>query len=163
MDGGFDDIVRKYYGDAQIETCPPITVYPMEEHIKATILCQYNGFLPVGSAVVVDAPRTDLPPVCYTPTMEVPKKVPPRNAYNAFYGALTAISRYNSTRNLTPIKAPICTLFCSNTGGVDPRLSAYMMECAYRHFSNPVSRSWINIAKREVEIAQLEKSSLNVT
>jgi O-acetyl-ADP-ribose deacetylase (regulator of RNase III) len=157
MDGGFDDAVRRYFAQNDDGT------YVIERAVQSHIQEEYNGFLPVGSATVVGY-RDDTVGekyVCYAPTMEVPKIVPPRNAYNAFYGALTALSQWWWGWGETSDINAICSAFCTHTGKVDPMVSARQMKLAYDHFMKPLNPyGWTGIVRREFEINAVNSSSL---
>lgn len=155
MDGGFDDAVRHYFGVEDGK-------YIIEDTVQHNIRAFNYGFLPVGSSFITSI-SDDSCLVCYSPTMEIPKFVGPRNVYNAFYGALTAIASYNKFKTKGLIEHAICSIFCTQTGGVHPRVAAYMMALAYTHISEPIQKpTWSQVILREKQIKYLEESSLNL-
>jgi O-acetyl-ADP-ribose deacetylase (regulator of RNase III) len=115
MDGGIDLAYKDHFGDV------------VQKNVHIEISRKYNGFLPVGSAVIAETGDKRTPYIISAPTMETPGPVPDANAYFAM-SAILKIAREH--------KGIIQKVFCpglgTGTGSIDEVSAAREMAGAYR-------------------------------
>ena len=96
MDGGIDAVYTYQFGDG------------LQQRLQAVIEQDFDGELPVGTAVVVPTMHKDIPWCISAPTMRVPRNVAETvNAYLAFRATLLAVIAHNAS-GLPAIKTILC-------------------------------------------------------
>lgn len=96
MDGGIDAVYTHQFGDG------------LQQRLQAVIEQDFDGELPVGTAVVVPTMHEDIPWCISAPTMRVPRNVAETvNAYLSFRAALLAVIAHNAS-GLPAIKTILC-------------------------------------------------------
>ena len=115
MDGGIDLEYKKFFG-AHVE-------HRAQEAIRA----RPAGFLPVGTAMVIETDHPRVPFLILAPTMEMPEAVPASHAYRA----LRAVLRHFG---LNPVigRHIYCPGLGTLTGRIPVEIAAQEMANAYR-------------------------------
>ena len=119
MDGGIDRLYTDFFG-----------LRPQTE-VQQAITGQEEGFLPVGSAVLVNTGHSRIPYMISAPTMMLPGAVPPSNCFFAM-SAILLIAK----RNVEKVKKVYCPGLGTGTGRVSPDLAAREMSHAYIKWKN---------------------------
>jgi O-acetyl-ADP-ribose deacetylase (regulator of RNase III) len=114
MDGGIDQLYLDYFG-VQIQVL-----------VQDAISRRREGYLPVGSSVVVTTGDSRIPYLVVSPTMLMPEKVPAANCYFAMASSLRAAS---ATPKITHL---FCPGLGTGVGGVPFDIAALEMANAYR-------------------------------
>jgi O-acetyl-ADP-ribose deacetylase (regulator of RNase III) len=119
MGGGFDKALDDLHrGEAQ-------------RRVRAAIVEQYFGELPVGAALIVELPGRRFPFVVAAPTMRIPGSVAGSiNAYLSLRAALVAVLRYNAAGSRT-IRTLAVPGLGTGVGGLTPTEAAEQMRVAY--------------------------------
>lgn len=118
MDGGIDLVYSEHFG------------WQLEDRLRALLLAEYDGELPVGQAVVVPTESVEIPWLVSAPTMRVPMDVSrTANAYLAFRAALLAVRRHNLS-SATPITSLLCPGLGTAIGRMAPKFCAIQMHAA---------------------------------
>jgi O-acetyl-ADP-ribose deacetylase (regulator of RNase III) len=115
MDGGIDRLYTEFFG-----------LNP-QKHLQQAIMHRPEGYLPVGTGIIVHTGHARIPYMICTPTMLLPEPVP---AHNSFY-ALTAVLNI-AYRHANVIKKVFCPGLGTGIGCVPPELAAKEMADAYR-------------------------------
>ena len=119
MDGGIDLVFSNFFG------------WDLEANLKALLLEQYFGELPVGQAVILSTGHKAIPLLVSAPTMRVPSNISKTiNVYLAFRAALLAVVRHNEIAS-TPIKSLLVPGLGTGVGEVAPERTAQQMRLAY--------------------------------
>lgn len=119
MDGGLDLKISMKLG------------WEVERRVRAAILAEYDGELPVGGALIVSTDNLSLPWLICAPTMRVPMDVSQTvNAFLAFRGILRALRAHNKTSQ-APILSIACPGLGTGEGRMPPRQCAHQMVRAY--------------------------------
>jgi len=122
LTGGVDLAIRNYFGQ------------DLENLLQKTILDDYLGELPVGSALVIPTSHKDIPYLCYSPTMRTPKVLDTKDiTYTATWAALTSIHRFNKNLDI-PIDTIILPGMGTGTGKVPVEKAAAQMVYAVEQF-----------------------------
>lgn len=142
MDGGVDLAIIQYFGVS------------LMDRVQETILKNYAGEQPVGSAFIIGTGHPDHPFLAHCPTMRVPQRISGTdNVYRAMLALLVAVKTHNQ-HHPKPIQTLLCPGMGTGTGWLDPNISAKQMELAYRNFlSPPMELDWKFALGREKEIA----------
>ncbi|MEM7351485.1 MAG: macro domain-containing protein [Acidobacteriota bacterium] len=120
MDGGLDLVYSQHFG------------WQVEGQIRAKILADYDGELPVGQAVVCGMEREHGPyfMIC-APTMRVPMRLDGTvNAYLAFRAVLRAVRAHNRDSS-KPIRSVLCPGLGTGEGRMPAARCARQMRFAY--------------------------------
>ncbi len=108
MDGGIDLVYSQFFG------------WQVEERVRAVILQEHDGELPVGNAIVVPTDSDRFPWMISAPTMRVPMRVETTaNAALAFRAVLRAARRHNQGE-----AASISSIACPGLGTGEGRMPA---------------------------------------
>jgi O-acetyl-ADP-ribose deacetylase (regulator of RNase III) len=133
MDGGADRAINSWMTSySPLGPC-------FAEVVKGEIHRQYYGDLPVGSCILVNAPReAPVKFVAYAPTMRVPESVSHTlNAYLAMRAALVSV------RNCPyPISTIACTPLCTGAGKMPPSRAAAQMREAWDAVARDGPTTW---------------------
>jgi O-acetyl-ADP-ribose deacetylase (regulator of RNase III) len=114
MDGGIDGLYVQYFGD-QIQT-----------RVQDAISRRQEGYLRVGSSLVVKTGHPKIPYLVVSPTMLLPEAVSPANCFFAMSATLKAASR------IADIKLLYCPGLGTGVGRVPFDVAAVEMANAYR-------------------------------
>lgn len=114
MDGGIDRLYTEFFG------------FKPQEEIQRHIATRSEGYLPVGTAVVVPTGHKRIPYMISAPTMMSPGAVPASNCFFAMAAILNAASR-----NPREISRVYCPGLATLTGRVEEELAADEMAKAY--------------------------------
>lgn len=121
MDGGIDLVYSQRFG------------WDVETRLRARLLSEWHGELPVGNAVVV--PITEghgFRWLISAPTMRVPSQVADTaNAFLAFRAALRAVAAHNQSGSADVIGSVACPGLCTGEGRMPPERCARQMRRAY--------------------------------
>lgn len=139
MDGGVDRALSDHFPGLQ-------------RAVWAAIADESQGYLPVGSALVVPIQDAAVPWLVYAPTMRVPMSLRGHDVavHDSFWAALVAIARHNAKddrRSITSVASPG---FGTGFGQVAPERAARLMATAYRCWRAGPTAS---ISGREVDLA----------
>lgn len=127
MDSGMDLAVLKFFG-------PEI-----QERIQKTILEDYCGEQPVGTAFIVETGRLDHPYVAHAPTMRVPMNISGTDhVYLATWATLLATRRQNRASG-RKIETLVCPAFGAGTGGMSAIEVGFQMKLAWQHYKTTPS------------------------
>lgn len=114
MDGGIDGKIRDFFG-MEIET-----------HVRSRIADEFDGEMPVGSAIVVPTSNRQFPFLVSAPTMRVPEEVAASlNAYLAMHAVLRISLRHESINSLA------VPGLCALSGRMPFHIVARQMRVAY--------------------------------
>ena len=120
MDGGIDLAYSKHFG------------WEPEKRLRALLLADHHGELPVGQAVIVELGARGIRWLISAPTMRVPQDVSKTvNAYLAFRAILRAIQAHNQS-GLEPIRTVLCPGLGTGEGRMTPELCALQMREAWQ-------------------------------
>ena len=118
MDGGYDEAITNYFGDA------------LQRTVQEYILSHYYGEQPVGTSFLVDAGR-DGQKLIHTPTMLTPSVIrEPLVVYQAMRTTLMCAIE-------NKIESIVIPAFGAATGAVPAMTVAYYMRKAYDQIKNP--------------------------
>ena len=125
MDAGFDLAVLKYFGPK------------LQDDIQETILRDYLGEQPVGTAFLTETQNPKNPWVAHVPTMRIPMNIEGTdNVYLAAWATLIAVHKANVS-----VGAKISTLvfpaFGTGTGGVSHLEAGLQIRLAIEHYLKP--------------------------
>lgn len=119
MDGSLDLIYSQHFG------------WGVEERLRARLLAEYDGELPVGQAVIVPTQHAQIPWLISAPTMRVPMKIAETvNAYLAFRAVLQCVRDFNKSAP-TPIRTILCPGLGTGEGRMPVERCACQMRAAY--------------------------------
>lgn len=119
MDGGIDAVYTYQFGDG------------LQQRLQAAIEQDFDGELPVGTAVIVPTMHKDIPWCISAPTMRVPRNVAETvNAYLAFRAALLAVIAHNAS-GLSPIRSVLCPGLGTAVGQMPVARCARQMRIAW--------------------------------
>lgn len=126
MDGGIDLQYRELFGTE------------VERRVQEAIRARPEGYLPVGTAAVVETGHPRVPYLVLAPTMEMPEAVPAAHAYRALRAVLR---RFGSDPVIG--REIFCPGLGTLTGRIPVREAAREMASAYRDWSeaNPAEIS----------------------
>lgn len=134
LTGGVDLAIRNYFGK------------PLEELLQKTILDDYLGELPVGSAIVIPTSNKVIPYLSYSPTMRTPKVLETKDiTYTATWAALTSIHRFNKHLDI-PVDTIILPGMGTGTGKVPVEKAAAQMVYAAEQFFRVINGEVDNIS-----------------
>ena len=119
MDGGFDKDLFSFFG-------PQI-----ESRVQDAVSRRPEGFLPVGASVLIQTGHSRIPYLIVAPTMTLPERVEPSNAYRAMRAVLRVARSAGTTFNHV-----FCPGLATGVGGVAPTEAAEQMAQAYLDFTN---------------------------
>lgn len=120
MDGGLDLVLTQHFG------------WELEKRVRAELLDQHLGELPVGQAIVVPTHNDRVPWLISAPTMRVPMRVADTaNAFLAFRAILVAAQRHNATNGTSPIDMIACPGLGTGEGRMPPAVCAAQMRYAW--------------------------------
>jgi O-acetyl-ADP-ribose deacetylase (regulator of RNase III) len=140
MDGGLDLALSQRLG------------WHVEERVRARILDEHDGELPVGQALIVGTGREDFPFLVCAPTMRVPMDVShTAHAHLAFRATLRAIRDHNADPDLPAIRSVRCAGLGTGNGLMPPRRCARQMRHAYEVVAHrrPLTQGGLAAAVRE--------------
>ena len=127
MDAGMDLAVLKFFGPE------------LQERIQKTILEDYCGEQPVGTAFIVETGRLDHPYVAHAPTMRVPMNISGTDhVYLATWATLLAVRRRNRAAE-RKIESLVCPAFGAGTGGMSGIEAGFQTKLAWQHFKTAPS------------------------
>lgn len=125
MDGGIDLAYSEHFG------------WALESRLRARLLAEHDGELPVGQAVIVPTENTAIPFLISAPTMRVPMNVADTtHAYLAFRAVLIAVRDHTG--------APIQRVLCPGLGTGEGRMP--FARCARQ-----MRTAWTRIVEGELE------------
>lgn len=125
MDAGMDRAIVRFFGTVVME------------RIQATILKDFLGEQPVGTAIIVPTDNPVHGYVAHAPTMRVPMNITGTdNIYLACWSALLAVHRHNSG-SAQWIEHLALPGLGTGTGGVPPDEASLQMRLAIEHYLNP--------------------------
>lgn len=144
MDGGMDEAIIKYFGDA------------LMVRVHNHILRHYRGEQPIGTSFLVPTGHDRHRWLAHSPTMRVPCDVQGTdNAYRATFATLLAVESIFGVSCETIVVLPA---FCAGTGHMDYREVARQMALAWTNFCNPPSEiTWEFATRRNFEIETSEE------
>lgn len=120
MDGGLDLLLSEHFG------------WDLEDRVRAVLLADHDGELPVGEAIIVPTNNERVPWLVSAPTMRVPMTVADTaNAYLAMRGILRAIRKHNRENPAQQISSVACSGLGTGTGFMPPERCARQMRYAY--------------------------------
>jgi len=119
MDGGIDQIYTEYFGDTP------------QKAIQKIIASRPEGFLPVGTAILVETGNNRIPYLISAPTMLLPEEVSPVNVYFAFKAVLK-IAELCCDR----VNKVYCPGLATGIGRVSPEDAASEMANCYKKWIN---------------------------
>lgn len=119
MDGGIDRLYTDYFG-----------LQPQTE-IQEAIKHREEGYLPVGTSVLVNTGHVKIPYMISAPTMITPGQVPPLNCFYSMAAVLNA-----AERNSEAVTRVYCPGLATGIGRVSPDLAAKEMANAYKKWLN---------------------------
>jgi O-acetyl-ADP-ribose deacetylase (regulator of RNase III) len=107
--------------------------------VQSTIVDEFLGEQPVGTAFVLRTGDASIPHLCHAPTMRVPGSIERSDkVYSATWAALVAMHRFNgAAAPAVPIRTAAFPAFGTGFGGVTYDEAARQMAVAYRHFLHP--------------------------
>lgn len=112
MDGGFDYVLTKWYGNQ------------LQERVQKYIIDNYYGEQPVGTSFIINTNK-DNQYLIHTPTMRTPEIIKDEKVvYQCMRTTLIEAKRNNIESILIP-------MFGGSAGGVKPQLIAKLMRLAY--------------------------------
>jgi len=124
MDGGIDLVYSRFFG------------WELEANLRALLVEQHYGELPVGQAVVLATGHKSIPFLVSAPTMRVHSGISRTvNVYLAFRAALIAVLMHNSNAK-TPIQSLLVPGLGTGVGEVPPERAARQMRLAYNAIIN---------------------------
>jgi O-acetyl-ADP-ribose deacetylase (regulator of RNase III) len=119
MDGGIDLAYSLHFG------------WELQKHLQDEIGRSFDGFLPVGAAVVVPTNETRIPWLISAPTMETPQAIErTRNVFLAMRAVIKAAFLHNSkstSTGATPIHDILIPGLGTGIGEMDPIEAAAQM------------------------------------
>jgi O-acetyl-ADP-ribose deacetylase (regulator of RNase III) len=119
MDGGIDLVYSKFFG------------WDLEKRLRAKLLDEYYGELPVGQAVLVETGHQQFKYLISAPTMRVPMNIEKTaNVYLAFRAVLDVVKRYNQI-NPNAIRSIACPALGTGEGKMSFSRCATQMLYAY--------------------------------
>jgi O-acetyl-ADP-ribose deacetylase (regulator of RNase III) len=119
MDGGIDLVYSQRLG------------WQVEARVRARLLAEHDGELPVGQALIVETGREELPLLISAPTMRVPMDVSSTaHAFLAFRAALRAVREHNRSQPRR-IESVLCPGLCTGEGRMPYDRAARQMRAAY--------------------------------
>lgn len=113
MDGGIDRSFVDFFG------------HPLQARVQDAINLRPEGFLPVGSSLVIHTGHTRIPFLIVAPTMLAPEMVSAENSYRATRAVLRVAQSPEVSREV------YCPGLGTGVGGVAPRDAAREMAVAY--------------------------------
>ncbi len=122
MDGGIDRQYTDYFGLRH------------QTEIQAKIALRREGYLPVGTAVLVKTGHPKIPFMIAAPTMETPGPV---SAVNCFFTMSAVLNVAYANREI--ISKVYCPGLATGTGRVAPEIAAREMGDAYRKWLNKIT------------------------
>lgn len=141
MTAGIDAAVVRRFGEK------------LMQRVQHTIMDQYFGEQPIGTAFVVPTDNASIPFLAHTPTMRVPSSIEGTDkVYVATWAALLAIHAHNRTAT-DKIETVGFPAMGTGFGGVPFDEAARQMAAAYRHYWEPPHRlDWDFVIEREKAI-----------
>jgi len=141
MTAGIDAAVVQFFGE------------DMMRRVQHTIMDDYLGEQPVGTAFIVPTHHPSIPYLCHAPTMRVPGSIEGSDkVYTATWGALLAVHAHN-LREHHKIETVAFPSFGTGFGGLSYHESARQMAAAYRHYLHPPHRlDWDWVIDRQKAI-----------
>ncbi|MCP4351783.1 MAG: AraC family transcriptional regulator [Desulfobacterales bacterium] len=121
MDGGIDRLYTEFFG-----------LKPQEE-IQKQIQHRTEGYLPVGTALLVKTGNKKIPFMIAAPTMLSPGPV---NSVNSFFAMSALLQIAHKNRNI--VKKVFCPGLGTGIGRVLPNTAAWEMANAYRKWKNKI-------------------------
>jgi O-acetyl-ADP-ribose deacetylase (regulator of RNase III) len=119
MDGGLDLLYSQHFG------------WDLEKRLRAVLVAEHDGELPVGQAVIVETGREDVRYLISAPTMRVPSNIEDTvNVYLAFRAVLRAVKGFNRV-NPGAIRSFLCPALGTGEGRVSYERCAWQMYYAY--------------------------------
>ena len=122
MDGGIDLMYRNHFGAG------------LQNRLQTYLKEHFNGFLPVGQAILIPTLKATIPHMIVAPTMERPMNVASTsNAYLALRAALHKVveyNRYTVEHNQPPIHRILVPGLATGIGGMNVDTSARQMRKA---------------------------------
>lgn len=120
MDGGVDLVLSHHFG------------WQLEENVRAKLLQEHAGELPVGQAIIVPTSHAQVPWLISAPTMRVPMNVShTTHAYLAFRAVLLAIQSHNRDWPEAQIESVACPGLGTGCGLMPAKRCAKQMRYAY--------------------------------
>lgn len=123
------------------------------QRVQLTIMDQFFGEQPVGTAFVIPTDHPSIPFLCHTPTMRVPGSIEGTDkVYNATWAALLAIHAHNRVSDHA-IEVAAFPAMGTGFGGVPYSEAARQMAAAYHHYLDPPHRlDWDLVIERQKAI-----------
>lgn len=115
MDGGLDELYTNFFG------------LTPQTKLQAAIKHRPEGYLPVGSSILVHTGGDRIPYMICAPTMILPEPVPAHHSFYAMAAVLNAASRHSDI-----VKKVFCPGLATGIGRVAPEDAALEMANAYR-------------------------------
>ncbi|ATC63219.1 AraC family transcriptional regulator [Nibricoccus aquaticus] len=115
MDGGIDAVYRRHFGQQ------------IEDKVRAAVAARPEGYLPLGTSLVIPTGNNRIPYMIVAPTMLMPEAVSAFNAARALRAVIRAQAAHASL--LTDV---YCPGLCTGVGQVEPDEAAAAMAVAYR-------------------------------
>jgi O-acetyl-ADP-ribose deacetylase (regulator of RNase III) len=121
MDGGLDLLYSQHFG------------WDLEKRLRAVLVAEHDGELPVGQAVIVETGRADIRYLISAPTMRVPMNIENTvNVYLAFRAILRAVKEFNAGRSAGDrIGSFLCPALGTGEGRMPYDRCAWQMYYAY--------------------------------
>ena len=138
MDGGIDRQYVNFFGEPierKLQTAIQrgLGGFPHERLNQEAIAKRKEGYLPVGSAEIIETCHSRIPYLIAAPTMITPEVVSAENCFYATIAILIAASKHYDI--ITKI---YCPGLGTGIGKVSPQIAAKEMSMAYRKWSNKV-------------------------
>jgi O-acetyl-ADP-ribose deacetylase (regulator of RNase III) len=158
----FGATVVAYYFESRLADClernrqrpgkasvPVVALYATRKRVQHSILDQFFGEQPVGTAFVLATNHSDVPFLAHAPTMRVPGNIEGTDkVYAATWSALLAVHAHNLA-NDRKIEVLAFPAMGTGFGGVPFREAARQMAAAYRHYLEPPHRlDWDFVVER---------------
>jgi len=123
------------------------------QRVQETIMDQYMGEQPIGTAFIVPTEDSQIPFIAHAPTMRVPGSIAGTDkVYVATWAALLAVQQHNqsSDQKIATVAMPAMG---TGFGGVPFTEAARQMAAAYRHYLEPPHRlNWDTVVERHKAI-----------
>ena len=123
MDGGIDRKYLEFFGSI------------IEENLRKAIKRRPEGYIPVGSAEIIQTSNKRIPYIIAAPTMIMPEAVPAENCFYAMMAVLNITSKHRDI-----FRRIYCPGLGTGIGQIPPELAAYEMAMAYRKWHKRASR-----------------------
>lgn len=127
MDGGFDGVLTKYFGNQ------------LMERVQRDIIRTYWGEQPIGTSSIIVTHNDKIPYIAHSPTMKYPMVI--RNTDNCYqatkavFKSVKDFNMYNYMQN--PIKTLAFTGMGTGTGQLPFNAAAKQMRMAYNDMKKP--------------------------